>query len=88
MLKVVTDGAEAQADELALSLDDLAREGARRMLVTALEAEVAAYLERHRDERDENGQRWWFGTGRRGQGRSPSGRARSGSPRHESTIGG
>src|SRR5690606_10719346 len=32
-----------------------AREGARRMLQAALEAEVAAYLVRHRGERDEAG---------------------------------
>lgn len=55
MLKVVREGTEGQADELALSLDDLAREGARRMLVSALEAEVRAYLDRHRCARDEHG---------------------------------
>jgi putative transposase len=55
MLKVVRDGAEEQADELGLSLDDLAREGARRLLAVALEAEVASYVERYQDERDENG---------------------------------
>ena len=33
-------------------LDEIAREGARRMLVAALETEVAAYLEARRDERD------------------------------------
>lgn len=55
MLKVVKDGSEGQGDELALSLDDLAREGARRMLVAALEAEVAAYVERFRGERDLDG---------------------------------
>lgn len=55
MLKVVTDVAGAQADELAVSLDDLAREGARRMLAAALEAEVASYIERYRGERDEEG---------------------------------
>ena len=38
-----------------VSLDELAREGARRMLVEALEAEVAEYLERHREARDEGG---------------------------------
>lgn len=37
------------------SLDELAREGARRMLVQALEAEVATYLERHAEERDGRG---------------------------------
>src|SRR5262245_26016355 len=36
-------------------LDAIAREGARRMLVGGLEAEVAAYVEAHRDERDEHG---------------------------------
>ena len=39
----------------SVSLDELAREGARRMLVEALEAEVAEYLERHREARDEGG---------------------------------
>jgi putative transposase len=37
-------------------LDEIAREGARRTLVAALETDVAAYLETHRDERDEDGQ--------------------------------
>lgn len=55
MLKVVTDAAEGQADGLALSLDDLAREGALRMLAAALEMEVSAYIERYRGERDERG---------------------------------
>lgn len=32
-----------------------AREGARRMIVAALEAEVAAYVERYRAVRGENG---------------------------------
>jgi transposase-like protein len=34
-------------------LDELVREGARRMLAVALEAEVDAYIEAHADERDE-----------------------------------
>jgi putative transposase len=34
------------------SLDDLAREGARRMLAAALEAEVAEYVGKHRSELD------------------------------------
>jgi putative transposase len=55
MLKVVRDGADGQADGLCLGLDDLAREGARRMLAAALEAEVTSYVERHRSERDEAG---------------------------------
>jgi hypothetical protein len=36
------------------TLDEIAREGARRMLTEALEAEVADYIERHQ-ERDESG---------------------------------
>ena len=52
MLKVVeTEAAQDELDRRSL-LDDIAREGARRMLVAALETEVAAYLEAHRDERD------------------------------------
>jgi putative transposase len=55
MLSVATD---AQAhDELRLDLDQLVREGARRMLAAALEAEVDAYLAAHAAERDEGGQR-------------------------------
>lgn len=42
MLKVVEDG--AAREELAAGLDEIAREGARRMLAAALEAEVEAYL--------------------------------------------
>jgi putative transposase len=55
MLSVVTD---AQAhDELRLDLDAIVREGARRMLATALEAEVDDYLAAHAAERDEGGRR-------------------------------
>ena len=42
MLSVVTD--EAARSELTMSLDELFREGARRMLAAALEAEVDAYI--------------------------------------------
>ena len=35
-------------DEIAVTLDDLAREGARRMIAAALEAEVEEYVERVR----------------------------------------
>lgn len=59
MLKVVKDRTEeqgeGQADELSMGLDDLAREGARRMLAAALEAETAAYIERFMGVRDEEG---------------------------------
>jgi putative transposase len=42
---------------MPLTLDELAREGARRILVSALEREVAAYLEQHQGELDEQGHR-------------------------------
>jgi transposase-like protein len=55
MLSVITD---AQAhDELRLDLDAIVREGARRMLAAALEAEVDDYLAAHAAERDERGRR-------------------------------
>ena len=38
-------------------LDELVRDGARQMLAAALQAEVAAYIERFADVRDENGHR-------------------------------
>jgi transposase-like protein len=40
-----------------MSLDELAREGARRMLAAALETEVDAYLATHADQTDERGHR-------------------------------
>jgi putative transposase len=60
MLKVVreagesSDGAAAAGAEL---LDALVREGARRMLATALQAEVAAYIDAHAGQRDADGRR-------------------------------
>jgi len=41
--------------ELALDLDEIARQGARQMLAQALEAEVVAYLHAAQGERDERG---------------------------------
>ena len=55
MLKVVEDA--AGREELAAGLDEIVREGARRMLAVALEAEVEAYLAAHAGERDEAGRR-------------------------------
>jgi putative transposase len=55
MLKVVAD--EAAREDLAASLDEIVREGARRMLAAALEDEVAAYIAAHAAERDGNGHR-------------------------------
>jgi putative transposase len=42
-------------EQFMLDLDEIAREGARRMLAEALEAEVEAYVEAARGERDERG---------------------------------
>jgi putative transposase len=55
MLSVATN---ARADaELCLDLDRIVREGARRMLAAALEAEVDDYLAASAAERDEQGRR-------------------------------
>lgn len=56
MLRVVPDDDEARTD-LAAGLDEIVREGARRMLAEALESEVAAYIAAHAGERDETGHR-------------------------------
>jgi transposase-like protein len=50
--------------EIAVTLDELAREGARRMIATALDAEVAEYVESFADERDEDGKRLVVRNGR------------------------
>jgi putative transposase len=56
MLRIVTNGAEKEAEnEVTPTLDELAREGARRMLCAALEEEVASYLAAHQHERDGQG---------------------------------
>jgi hypothetical protein len=38
-------------------IDEIVRDGARRMLAAALEAEVAAYIAAHADQLDEQGRR-------------------------------
>jgi putative transposase len=55
MLKVVEKRDEREAGKEFLVLDEIAREGARRMLIEALTVEVDDYVERHRGERDEHG---------------------------------
>lgn len=54
MLNLVTVSKE-ERQELVHTLDDIAREGARRMLVEALNLEVAEYILRHAEERDDKG---------------------------------
>lgn len=55
--------------EFELSLDEIAREGARRLLVHCLNLEVEEYINQHADETDENGHRTVVKNGR---GRSRS----------------
>ena len=53
MLRIVVE--ESERPGLELDLDGLVREGARRMLATALLAEVDAYIAAHVEERDAQG---------------------------------
>ena len=60
MLKVVHE--ESQANENrpvggSSLLDEIVRDGARQMLAAALQAEIAAYIDEHRDQLDERGRR-------------------------------
>lgn len=61
MLKVVQEDNESNRDEPASAgvslLDEIVRDGARQMLTAALQAEVAAFVEAHADQVDENGRR-------------------------------
>jgi putative transposase len=61
MLSVVVD--EQARAELTTELDELFRQGARRMLAAALEAEVEAYLAAHAELVDEQGHRLVVATG-------------------------
>src|SRR5216684_104607 len=55
MLKVVESGAGREAGEQLFELDEIARLGARRMLMAALKTEADDYAERHREERHDPG---------------------------------
>ncbi|OLM27914.1 Mobile element protein [Pseudonocardia sp. Ae717_Ps2] len=60
MLSVVPEagsGDEARVQEGPALIDELVREGARRMLAQALQAEVDDYITRHSNERDAHGRR-------------------------------
>jgi len=54
MLRIVASD-QSEQEALKLDLDELVREGARRMLVAALKAEVDQYIAEHAEHRDENG---------------------------------
>jgi transposase-like protein len=55
MFEYTTDPADGCAPEVRQSLDELAREGARRMIEVALQMEVGEYIDRLRGERDKKG---------------------------------
>jgi transposase-like protein len=61
MLKLVHDGSESAVPGGSAAgsslLDEIVRDGARRMLAAALQAEVTAYVDQFVDEVDENGHR-------------------------------
>ena len=55
MDKSTTNAIQGQIPQVVRSLDELAREGARRMIAEALELEVEEYIAKLRHLRDENG---------------------------------
>ena len=57
MLNLINPSSVIRPEDVRLSLDEIVREGARRMLTEALQAEVADYVDRHKDLRDEAGRR-------------------------------
>jgi len=63
MVKLVTD------NETTINLDELARQGARKVLMQALELEVEEFIQTHKNEVDENGHRKVVRNGK-GQSRS------------------
>ena len=55
MYKITTNDEEGQVPEITQSLDELAREGARRMILAALDLEVEHYVQALRQWRDDQG---------------------------------
>jgi putative transposase len=64
MVDVRTLPLPESSEEITITLDDLAREGARRMIAAALRAEADEYLARFAEEIDEDGHRLVVGNGR------------------------
>ena len=54
MLRIVEERDDAKG-EVRSVLDELALEGARRMLAHAMDVEVEAHFERHKPDRDDDG---------------------------------
>ena len=55
MMRIEEESSEGKAELAGMSLDELARTGAQRMLAAALEAEVSEYLAANRKQRDRHG---------------------------------
>jgi len=55
MVRIEEEGNEGKEELVGMTLDELARAGAQRMLQTALEVEVSAYVAAHREQRDGDG---------------------------------
>ena len=55
MYKITTNDEEGQVPRITQSLDELASEGARRMILAALELEVEQYVQALRQWRDDQG---------------------------------
>lgn len=55
MLRVIDNQGTTEALKELGTLDEIAREGAYRMLMLALQMEIAAYVERHQDECETDG---------------------------------
>ena len=75
-------------EEVAFALDELAREGARRMIAVALKAEADEYVERFSDEVDGDGHREVLRNGRARERRVTVGSGRSRYGRRGSTTSG
>ena len=57
MLRVLDTTTETEETPATPTLDDLAREGARRMLMAALQVEGAQYVDAYQEARDASGRR-------------------------------
>jgi putative transposase len=55
MVELITNDPGKTSPEIPQSLDEPARDGARRMIADALKAEVEEYLQRHCHDRDGQG---------------------------------
>lgn len=55
MVRIEEEGSEGKAELVGMTLDELARAGAQRMLRAAWEAEVSGYVAAHREQRDADG---------------------------------